>query len=225
VKKKYLTSLAVGVVLATACPAKLVADVIYDNSKNDLVQRLLAEDGVWFGDQVVLAGTQRSVSTFSFEYWAENTTDLSIDLKLHLNDGPLFNGYATPGTVLFAYDNINPLPNTDRLTIRFDSSDWPGGLDIPANELTLALRFNYSTGTAGVDIYDPPVVGSSYDDYWLMTPSGWQLSVNNNFPKVNIAMEIQAIPEPTAAALGCLGLGVMLLLRKRRPSATFNPGH
>lgn len=150
---------------------------------------------------------QRSVRTFSFEYWAENTTDLSIDLKLHLNDGPLFNGYATPGTVLFAYDNINPLPNTDRLTIRFDSSDWPGGLDIPANELTLALRFNYSTGTAGVDIYDPPVVGSSYDDYWLMTPSGWQLSVNNNFPKVNIAMEIQAIPEPTAAALGCLGLG------------------
>ncbi|MFN3407453.1 MAG: hypothetical protein ACK45B_00525 [Limisphaerales bacterium] len=198
------TTFAVTLALATTLTAR--AGYIYDNSQNDLVQRLQAVEGLWFGDEINLAGTDRFMIGFDFQFWATNTTGLTIDVELRLQDGPLFNGYASPGTLIYSYYGFSA-PNTPRSTLVFDSTDLSGGIDLTGvNTLTLAVRFtNIGSGEAGVDIYDPPVVGSSFDDYWQYIGGSWQLTTNNVIPKVNFAMRIDAIPEPTALSLVLLG--------------------
>src|ERR1043166_968257 len=165
--------------------ASASAATIYDNSVHDSNLRFAATNEI--GDEIILAGSERFLTNFSFEYWALNhgTTDpvgfsptASARVRFYLNDGPAFNGYATPGTVFYDSGSFLIGAPTDRLTFQFNAgSDFPaGGLFMPViSNMTWSVQFSGldADDSAGLDVYDPPVVGTSpaqlnnrIDDYW-----------------------------------------------------------
>ena len=162
-------------------------------------------DETWIGDEVNLAGTNRFMTGFSFELFAVATVGLTLDVELRLNDGPPFNGYQTPGTLVYCYYGVN-LANSAGSTLNFDATDLDdfdglpdGGSFIPGvSALTLAVRyhFNGGGGVAGVALYDPPAVGSSYRDFWEQEDQQWKLKFSTN-QTVNFGMRIETTPEVT----------------------------
>lgn len=210
------------IVLGFALNAQAV--YIYNNSVNDNTNRLSTIDNYWFGDEVNLSTnySDRFMVHFDFQYWATNTVGLTIDVQLRYNDGPTFNGYPTPGTLIYAYTNFS-IPNTLRSTINFDIADLDaydligdGGTLLTFDTLTLAVNFHFNGGggEAGIDLYGPPSEGFSYPDYWQLVGGNWELTTNNAFPTVNFGMRIEAIPEPTAMSLFLVGGMVMLGCRR-----------
>lgn len=90
------------------------------------------------------------------------------------------------------------------------------------DDLAIGLAFGgveFDPTGAGADagplIYDPPTVGSSFDDYWLRgfpTPADdWALFTFGGSPRINFGARIETvdgrIPEPGSLALVLLGLG------------------
>lgn len=203
-----------------AFDAKAQLVYLYNNSNpsSDQNSRLSAVDNLWFGDEVILGGNYPSASTmthFDFQYWAQGTTGLTIDVALLYNTGATYNGYATPdfGNAIYTYSGA-AVSDTTRSTLSFDAGvDFSSmGIDLTQGTLTLAVKFNFNGGggDAGVDLYNPPLEGSSLPDFWLWDSlsGSWQLSTNNVFGTVNFGMTIAA-PEPSAFSIFMVG-GMMM---------------
>jgi hypothetical protein len=203
----------------------LTAATIFDNSSNDLRTRF--NPGTFeVGDQIVFAGTDRSVTNFSFEFYGQATSPVSfagnvqVKVAFYQNDGAAFNGYASPNTKIWESAWFTLLGPTPRNTLVFTAgSDFPAqGLVVP-NEMTWSVQFrNLGSGdVAGVDLYSPPTVGQSYSDYWQNDGSGWQLMTNSVVSRMDFGARFQAtavVPEPTALTLSIFG-GFGLLLMSR----------
>jgi hypothetical protein len=192
------------------------AEIVYDNSVNDLAFNL--DPGAQeIGDEIVLDGTARWLSEFSFEYWGDNTLSetefagpVEARIRFYLNDGPALPGVddaLTPGTVFFDSGTFAIDP-TERATLTF--TDFvtdvavPLAVDLP-DAFTWSVEFTGLgvTDTAGVTIYSPPAVGSSFDDYWVNTSGTWTLQTN--VVAIDFAARFSAVPEPTALALAICG--------------------
>ena len=217
-------------ILAITIGVKLYAGTIYDNSVNDLSTRF-NPGSLEVGDEIILSVTDpsRYLQTFSFEYYGTNTVGASFSgsvtaqVRLYLNDGAPFNGYPTPGTVL--YDStpfaITTTP-LGRATLNFTAgTDFPvGGLFLrpgPGGTLLTNMTFSVQfsgmgpTDEAGLDLYSPPVVGGNYPDYWENN-GGWMLQTN--VVPISFAAKMEATPEPSPITLSILG-GLGLLLARR----------
>lgn len=192
---------------------------LYNNSdpSSDQNSRLSAVDNMWFGDEVILGANYPGNTTmthFDFQYWAEGTSGLTIDVALLYNTGAESSGYASPDfdNAIYTFSNF-ALSDTTRNTLNFDAGpDFSlAGIDLIHGTLTLAVRFNFhgGGGSAGVDLYNPPTEGSSYLDYWQYNGSTWQLTTNNVFGTVNFGMSI-ATPEPSSFSIFIVG-GLMML--------------
>jgi len=171
--------------------APLPAAVIFNNSTNDLRTRF-APGTNEVGDEIILAGTERYLTNFSFEFWGTNTLDPSntefsgeveARVRFYQNNGTNFNGYPTPGTNFYdsGWFSIPPTPrNTEVFTL---GSDFPWlGLFMPVtSNMTWSVQFQgmEDTDSVGVDLYWPAVVGLQYPDYWLNTNGNWMLMTNN----------------------------------------------
>jgi hypothetical protein len=207
----------------------LNAATIYNNATNDLLVRF--DPGTReVGDEIILSGVERYLTNFSFEFWGTNTANpsafsspVTATVRFYLNDGPLFNGYATPGTMLYNSGPFSISP-TARNTLIFKA-----GLDFPVNglflgpgpggglltNLTWSVQFAGmgATDSAGVDIYSPPVVGGEHTDYWEYTAGAWSLKTNG--VPMDFAAVLQASPEPSPMVLSLLG-GLSMLFWWRR---------
>jgi hypothetical protein len=191
-------------VLGTTFGSSASAAVVFDNSANDLNARF--EPGTLeVGDEILLAGVERYLTNFAFEFWGENSADptafggeVSARVRFYLNDGPLFNGYPTPHTVFYDSDWF-PVPGpTPRSTFVFVAgSDFPEeGLFLLSTRMTWSVQFQGmgDTDTVGVDLFSPPVVGLDFRDYWELH-EGWLLRTNL-FPMDFAArMEASATPQ------------------------------
>ena len=216
----------------TAPLAASTFQTIFDNSQNDLKDQF--DPGtIQVGDEIILAGTARFLTTFSFEYWAVSdpshpTTfagNVQARVEFYENDGPAFNGYSTPGTSFYDSGWFSVPAPTSRNTFVFTAgSDFPvGGLFMPvATNMTWTVQFQGlgAGDRAGVDLYSPPIVGGDYTDYWQNDPTkGWEL-MTNTIPgvPVDFAALMQAtVPEPSTVALSiCGGLGLLLAARRFR---------
>lgn len=210
------------------------ADTIYDNSKNDLLTRF-NPGNFEVGDEIQLAGSARYLTNFAFEFWGEsgNGPDLfagtvEARVRFYENDGSLFHGYATPGSIFYDSGWFTLDGPTPRNTLRFTAGDaFPEeGLFMPVGfSMTWSVQFQRSAAndSVGLDIYSPVVAGASFPDYWENDGIGWQLK--NNIVPMNFAAVLEAsvtaVPESSTVSFSLLG-GVVVLLglaRRRAKSA------
>jgi hypothetical protein len=205
----------------------LCGAIIYSNSFNDLSVRF--DPGTTeVGDEILLASTERYLTTFDFEFWGTNSASpanltfagaVEARVRFYVNDGTLYNGYVRPGTMFYdsGWFSVSPTP---RSILSFNAgSDLPsGGLFIPTSDMTWSVQFRGmdSTDTVGVDLYSPPEVGQNYPDYWENDGGRWTL-LTNTVPMDFGARMWAEIPEPSVATLSIIGgLGILSLARRLR---------
>jgi hypothetical protein len=215
-------SIVCGVLCAALLSGPASAAVVYDNSVNDLLTRL--NPGTQeVGDEIILAGTDRTATKFEFEYWGEPvvggfTGRVDARVRFYINDGALFQGVFSPGTVF--YDSgLFGIAATNRATLAI--TDFVTGATTPLaqnlpNRFTWSIQFSglFPGDTAGVDIFSPPVVGNSFTDYWVNNAGSWALQTN--IVSMDFAARLEAVPEPSVWALLGGGLVATLLVARRR---------
>lgn len=180
------------------------AYLVYDNSVHDLLYRF-NPGSLEIGDEINLAGTARYLTEFSFEYWGLNTSlgntfagAVKARVRFYKNDGPLVSGYASPGTLIYDSGEFE-ITATPRATLIFDQATLHTGVvPLAANvpdKFTWTVQFSGlgADDQAGVDLYSPVVLGSSYPDYWERSASGWLLKNN---PSVNVDFAAKALAAP-----------------------------
>jgi len=186
--------------------------IVYDNlTSPDLGQQYFpSTPGLEFGDQITLAGTDRTLSALTVYTFltAPSATTQSATLRFYANSGtnaPVAPFYTTESRLLeatgfssytFNFTTVPPLPDTFTWTIQFSN--------LGAGE------------TAGLLLYGPPAVGSSFNDFWQKDGAGvWSLNqINNGNTLADFAISFTAVPEPSVLVLG--GLGALLLTGLRR---------
>jgi hypothetical protein len=163
------------------------ASCIYGNSSNDLMIRF-NPGTLEVGDEILLAGTERYLTYFDFEFWGTNASHpasfsgpVEARVRFYQNNGAPYNGYASPGTSFYDSGWFSVGSPTARSTLIFTAgSDFPsGGLFIPVDGTTWSVQFQGMAAEdfVGVDLYSPPVIGMSYPDYWENN-GGWRLQTN-----------------------------------------------
>ncbi len=207
---KIVASLLIG---ASFCLSTLpvLGDIVYDNSTTKLNKIYgsgvnLSGDGLEFGDQIILAGTLRNLSTFTFEYFLNHapvpgTTPVAV----------------SPGAVPFydsGFDDIGAT-GTDGLTLKYI---LPALLTVP-DIFTFTVQFEGIAGTevAGLELYNPPTVGNGFDDFWEKNTSGqWELKTGTG--PMSFGARAEAVPEASpltfAMMAGALWLGATFFRRK-----------
>lgn len=209
-----LAALAIGV-------SSVRASVVYEVSSgpgNDFYQGFKE-----FGDELHLAGTDRVIESFSFDFFANYAQTGGMTFRIYANDGATVSGSKTPGTVLdvrtidvteggghvkidFPFDAANVLPDTITYTVTFSG--------IGAG----------SPNRAGLILPNAtPSVGNSFDDIWQRTGTGasdWaliQVTDPSGVPVIaNFRATVTAVPEPGTIALMALGGAGLCIARRRR---------
>ncbi len=202
------------------------ADLLYDNSSNDLKIRF-NPGTVEVGDEITLAAPG-FLTNFSFEYYGLHdgsaTTPFAgafeANVRFYNMDGPTFNGFPSPGTVF--WQSIFGVPGpTERNTFVFNT-DLPANMLLPQN-FTWSVQFSH-LGTAtgdeiGLDLYNPVTVGSSAWDYWRKTDGTWVLAQTDPVQPINFASRFEGtVPEPSITSLLILGGLAAFVSRQRRRS-------
>ncbi len=196
-------------VLCFGLTLPLTASTIYNNTTNDLALRFNPGTSE-IGNEIVLGGTDRYLTIFSFEYWGLSSNpnrfagQIQARVEFYLNNGPLFNGYASPGTSF--YDSgwfTVPVP-TPRSTFDFSFNSVP--LLLPASDFTWTVQFQgMGLGdSVGTDLYGPPTVGQTFGDFWQRIGTSWFLMNNSQSPPyANFAADMMAVPvaRPTLGAM------------------------
>lgn len=206
------------------------ATFIYNNSTLDLSSR--HNPGLnEVGDEIVLGSSERYLTDFAFGFWGLNngvgsgqfTGTPEVRVRFYLNDGPQFNGYATPSTSFYDSDWFSLGPPTERDSWAFSigAGDFPaGGLFMPVvSNFTWTVQFRGlgPTDTAGLDVFGPPTVGTSYPDYWENVSGAWTLKTNVIDMNFAARFDAQVVPEPSGLVLAVLGgLGLVLVGRRFR---------
>jgi hypothetical protein len=206
-KKATIVALLLGSLLS-----RLEADIIFDNSITDLLVRF--DPGTYeVGDEIILAGNARYLTNFSFEYWGTNlisagdplfSGDVQCRIRIYKNDGPPFNGYATPGTCVWSSEWVPVMPTPRSLLIYTPGLDFPAsGLYVPASDITWTVQFRGMgpTDRVGVDFYSPAGLGSDYPDYWLKREDGWALRTNSVVSDFAARIEASLVPTPAIPSL------------------------
>jgi len=219
-------ALAVLSALLSLC-SNTAASVVYDNSTYDLNQIYFGGDGVEYGNQINLAGTDRIVTDFQFEYFlgAGASGDESVQLRFYSNDGPVITETASDGTTRQIQTPGTLLYTSPVLTLQTGNQTAEAlnfAVTVP-NSFTWTVTFNgiSSTETAGLRIYSPPAIGSSFDDFWQKNNGSWNTYlIDNGATPANFAARVTAVPEPGTLALALLaGLGWVGYLGLRRRSS------
>jgi hypothetical protein len=220
-----LKSVAVLSALLPFCTSGL-ASIVYDNSLTDL-NRTYGPNGVEFGDEITLGGTDRIITDFKFEYFlsANASGDERLQLVLHANDGPMINrtlpnGTVTrspsPGTVLYTSPVLN-------LQTGFQTAEASQFSVLAPDTLTWTVTFQgIDAGeVAGLRVYDPPTIGSSFADFWQKNNGTWNTYIfTDPAGPANFAARVTAVPEPTTIAYALLaGLSWVGYLGYRRRSS------
>jgi hypothetical protein len=206
------------------------AATLYDNTSTNTSVLFYVPGGSEVGNQIIFDPgnlTDRTLSLFSFQFYATNFSSPNLDgtvgvtLTLYRADGPLFNAqWATPGTVIWTGPEFT-LPGAslgNRLT--YDIADFGPAVTLPASELVWAVKFSYTDpdDQAGLCVYAPNAIGSSYNDYWYSNSvSGmWELLQLGGGLSNTFGSHLEATPEPaTLWLVGAGGLMGLMVVRRR----------
>ncbi len=173
---KWFT-LAVAVLLVSQSARALI---VYNNSTTRETNALgnslyFAQSGYQFGDEVVLfPATNAYLTNFSFEYYGTGLAGATVTLRIYGNDAVYGTNFSAPGSVLYASGAI-ALPNGPSGgfgTVQFSKAN--SGFAVPVlGSFTWTVEFGgVGAGTAGLALYNPPSVGSDYNEYWELSGAG-----------------------------------------------------
>jgi len=228
---KTLKWLAIGTAACLLISFRATADVLYNNSVNNTGYALQLANGVEVGDEINLASSEY-LTNFSFNFYSSGTyADVTLEILFQLNDGTPYNGYNTPGTVIYDSGAFTIASQNGDGGLSFDINDLSLNDTVPLNSNTpMPTDFTFSLIVSGlgdgdvfsVDLYNPPTVGGNYGDYWLDNGGSWELLTNSETGPIGFASLFQGsvtpAPEPAAIAISLLsGAALLLALRRRRP--------
>jgi hypothetical protein len=190
-----LAILALGLVDARAA-------VVYDNTAN-------SQDDAWgdpqeFGDEVILAGTERQVTSLGI--WLQCDPAAEIDLVVSLYPG---GGVANPPSVPLWSQAFPNTPISDAVVY----------FPVPNVTVPDAVTWTVQTGSdlvVRVRLLDPPSVGASENYFWWKDEGTWGAYWFGGEPVANFAATIDAVPEPATMALLGAGLAGLMTRRLRR---------
>ncbi|MBM3836446.1 MAG: hypothetical protein FJ398_00555 [Verrucomicrobia bacterium] len=181
---------------------------VFDNtaSTNYLDRTFFPGNAIEFGDQVFLAGNERRITDFQFEYFlgANANGNEQAELFFYQNNGA---GGTAPGTRLYS-SGAFPLDKGFQTVLAQGLSVTVG------NTFTWAVRFaGIDLGEqAGLLVFDPPIVGASFDDFWVRDTAGnWTtFLIDGGAVPANFSARVIAVPEPTTLAFA-ISMGLVWL--------------
>ena len=202
--------------------ASASASIVYDNSTTYLGS-FTDQGNVEAGDEIQLAGTDRNMTAFSFEYNLSASTGFTLsgnetaELFIRARDGG--NGL-TPGTIL--YDSGVISLAGQQTSAGFGTITAANtSVQLPANgDVVWTVKFSGIDANehAGLLYYNPPTVGSSFDDYWISNGQGGFILVDTDGIVDNFGAQLTAVPEPSTIALILAGASAFGITRIRRKS-------
>lgn len=167
-------------------PMATRADIAYDNTHSYLTNYYASVRE--FGDEIKLSGISSNITDFQFEYFGDfsPTGRESARLRFYANDGPGIppkpDTILTPGTVLYDSGPLPIAPGFNALEVSRISVTVP-------SRFTWTVEFAGLAGTdgskAGLVFFDPPTLGSSFDDFWQRSGTTWSLFRFNGRPIAN----------------------------------------
>jgi hypothetical protein len=213
----WITSAVAVSLLASAASAQ--ETVVYDNSATPL--NLYFSSTTEFGDQIEI-GSGWIASSFRFEYFASGLSgDETARIRFYANNGIPIDGTDSqaPGQLLYQSPVIN-LQNGNVPVIIEQLA--PLGIELPESfTWTISVSGVSGSEVFGLNLYDPPVVGSSLDDIWQFTAQGWQLVQLPGLPagaSANFGAYLTAVPEPGPLAILAVGAAALFLRRRQARS-------
>lgn len=188
-----------------------------------------------FGDEVAFESEWEEnfiLNGIGLEYYTSEAAG-SMVIRVRQNNGPVHPSVAftyQPGTILYESEPISigialdPENNPDVLSPGSGSLLIDGDDITPAilpNRVTVTVEFrNLNEGqTVGIYTRNPPTIGQSANDMWVSEQDdegnvSW--SFLEDAGTGNFALEIVAVPEPSAILLSILGGAAFFLLRRRK---------
>lgn len=211
------------------------ADLLYTTFPNANGGSLVLGNGTSVGNQIYFGNTF-TLTNFTFEYYTTNATfsgNVGVDLKFYKNDGPVVNGNAAPGTLVYdsgLYSNGSQLlsggPGTSGFhTVSYDTSDF-GNLLSGVTTFTFVLTFSNLVGADDMELplaRSTNMLGRSFGDYWLQSGSSWSLVTNTVAPGNAFIVSLggTVVPEPSVITLSMVGGALMVfgIYRVRKTKA------
>jgi hypothetical protein len=217
-----LKLLVLAVVVSAASMTSRAADtLVYNNTSNYLGNSYYVASE--FGDQITLSTstTDRYLTKFMFEYTSAHGNDGNETawLRFYRNDG--LGGI--PGSLFFDSRNLPgyatdiPLPRGNANQVEIS-----GVTILVPNTFTWTVQFSNvaASETVGLTMYNPPTVGSNFDDYWEKSGTTWVAKrLPGYFYSFGALAYATAVPEPGTLQLGVLaGITALGFLFQRRMS-------
>ena len=204
---------------ATASPT-----LVYDNTTtatsgtfepNGLPHGFWSFNQIWpgepMGDQIMLAGTERTHALFDLMVSSSQPTTLTnITLYLYNVDSATY----TPGTQFWS-GSLQDVAVNGLTTVTFSITN--PGVPLPDTFIWLASAHS---DVAGLATFNPPTVGSSEDFYWDHDPDedAWYSMAFRSDPAANFGARVwaEANPIPEPASIIFVLLGGLAVRGKRR---------
>jgi hypothetical protein len=191
------------------------ATIVYSNTTTDTGGTVFYSTGLYtqIGDQLALAGTERSANSATAEFFDNGASGGTFDATLRF-----FNVGSPVGTQIGSGFTMtgNSISSSGILNVSWNL----GGLVLPGN---VVFTISISTVAAGLDLgltlFEPPTVGSSANTFYITNNGSTfsQTSQGNTQDNVYFSLDASAvtIPEPGTMLLTLLGIPALALIRRR----------
>ena len=194
------------------------ASIVYNNSTTQIGEFYQSTNE--FGDQIKLdaSSTDRYVTEFNFEYYLSHNASGNEKAELRIYNNTIANSASSSAIGTLIYDS-----GMQSIGAGYNQFDVTGlGLNL-TTDISWTVQFSgVETGeSAGLLFYNPPTVGSSFDDFWEKQNNVWTLKrlSPTGGPIANFGAQITAIPEPTTVQLaimsGMAWLGMATYRRRK----------
>lgn len=204
------------IVVTSLCQVN-AQSVIFDNMTHSVNNNmpLLPEwlnDSVEAGDEVWLAGSDRTVTELRLLFTYRGTIPGTIDAQIRFRS--IREEDQTPGAVIYDSGIIAGLPTLagfNEYTFNIPN------VDVPDRFVWTVQAYNRqgSVGELGPSYFNPATVGFSDDFFWRSGGSDWTPYSWGGDPYANFAAQITAVPEPATMIALTAGLGLLARRRKK----------
>ena len=195
-----------------ACGASVSAATIYDNTAGLGTPPTYSNTpgAAQVGDRAIFAGTDRTLTDWSFEYFVSPGSGISGQAFLYAVDGSGF-----PGTLLYQSSVADLDGGADEFGYGTFINSGFTPFDLP-EEVIWAVAF---TGVDGGEEFGllytgTPEIGTSGDNFYTFTGGEW--AIVGTGLEDSFSAQFNAVPEPGTWALLVGGLGMLSFWSYRR---------